>query len=122
MSEYGSGITLGRMAALDKERIRHALRGELMTGEDEHGLTYADAPREECERYILDAFDNMVYHCKELAASGCAMERVLKDRGIDMASIMTIYMTYLMDEKSKHQDYVYECEVREFMSELEGYE
>ena len=48
MSEYASGFTFGRRCMMDKERIKHALKGELVIGEDENGFIYGKASRVEC--------------------------------------------------------------------------
>ena len=36
MSIYGSGLTFGQIANMEKERIKHALEGEKCAGEDEN--------------------------------------------------------------------------------------
>ena len=112
MSEYGSGLTLGQCCTMDKERIRHALKGELMIGEDENGFVYEPAPREECEAYILRAYDNCVYHAKQLADSGRAMERLAKNHGVDWknAGIFREYRKLMAEEERKFNDYEYEKE------------
>lgn len=79
MSEYGSGMSMADMFNLDKERIKMALKGELVSGEDESGFTYAPASKEECEEYILKAFDNAVFHCLKCARSGRALEKILNE-------------------------------------------
>ena len=61
MSEYGSGISMGDAFSMDKERIKHALNGEIMVGEEEGGFIYDKASKKECDDFILHAFDNAVY-------------------------------------------------------------
>ncbi len=112
MSEYGSGLTLGQCCNYDKERIKHALKGELMIGEDENGFVYETASREECENYILKAYDNCVYQAVQLADGGRAMERLAENHGIDWKSrdILHEYMALMSEEERKNNDYVYEKE------------
>lgn len=59
------GKTLVKTLMEIRERIRHAMNGELPQGEDENGTVYRSASREECDKYILAAYDKAVYHCLE---------------------------------------------------------
>ena len=82
MGAYGSGISFAKACQYDKERIKRALQGELMCGEDENGFLYAKASKEECDAYILSAYDNAVYEGLEAMRSGRAFERIGKDRNL----------------------------------------
>lgn len=117
MSEYGPGHTIGMAAEHDKERVRHALVGELVVGEDERGFVYAQAPKVECDRYILRVIDHWVYQCKELAASGRAMERILEEHG-GMHIYFDRYADYHAEESRKFQDYLYESDIEELNDEI----
>jgi len=117
MSEYGPGHTIGTAAELDKERVRHALLGELVIGEDESGFIYAQAPKAECDRYILEVIDNLVYQCKELAASGRAMERIIEEHG-GMDVYFNRYVDYHAQESRRFQDYLYEQDIDELNDEI----
>ncbi len=44
MSEYGSGLTFGQCCTMDKERIRHALKGELQDLRGMRGVHLALLP------------------------------------------------------------------------------
>ena len=90
MSEYGSGLTFGQACNFDKERIKHALRGELMCDEDENGFVYAPASQEECERYILRAYDECVYQALQSMDSGRALDRLMKNHGLIMGESYTL--------------------------------
>ena len=83
MGQYGSGISMQMAFAYDKERIKKAMEGELLCGEDENGFQYAPAGYEECREFILEAFDNAVYQALTANASGRALEKVAKDNGLD---------------------------------------
>ena len=112
MSEYGSGLTFGQTRNLDKERIKRALRGELVCGEDENGFIYAKANREDCERFILAAYDDCVYHAKQAMDSGRALERLLKSKGVEVGVTYTLdeYMTFTEEATREFDDYLYEDE------------
>ena len=101
MSEYGSCISKAEMFNLDKERIKMALKGELVSGEDESGFTYAPASKEECEKYILKAFDNAVFHCLECARSGRALEKILDENGIKPEQYFQEYVSITMELQMK---------------------
>ena len=48
----------------DKERIRHALNGELPVRiKDRSCKEYRPAGKEECDKYILFLYDKAVYNC-----------------------------------------------------------
>ena len=119
MSEYGNGVSMARAFSMDKERIKHALKGELICGETVNGFEYAPASREECEEYIISAFDNAVYWALEMADSGKAVERAL---GVD--SINEIDKEYFeryveaknaiaMERIKSHDIYVYDGDFEE---------
>jgi len=97
MSEYGSGMTFKRACELDRERIIHALKGELVCDETDTGFVYADAPKEECDEFILSAFDNVVYHAEQAFHSGRALEKMLKDN--DVSYDLKDYMKALDDTR-----------------------
>jgi len=112
MGEYGNGVSFARAEMLDKERIKHALNGELIVGECEEGFMYGHFPKEDCDAYILSAFDNAVYHALQSMQSSRAVDRILEEKGI--AIPMVKYMQYV--EEIKYNDnisddrYVFESE------------
>lgn len=99
MSEYGSGISLKQAFKMDRERIRHALKGELVCGETEDGFSYAPCTKEEAEEYILQTFDNAVYLCMHANAGAKVFERILKeDAGFPVGDIVQLYLRYMEEE------------------------
>ena len=110
MSEYGNGLSFGQTRNLDKERIKRALRGELVCGEDENGFIYAEASREDCERFILSAYDDCVYQAKQSMDSGRALERLLKSKGVEIGVTYTLaeYMNFMESARRESDDYIYE--------------
>ncbi len=114
MGEYGSGLTFARCCALDKERIKMALQGKIVVGEDEQGFVYGNAPQEECEKFILAAYDNAVYHARESMASGRAMERAIKSEKYRLP--FRKYVRFMDEEQQrdyKSTDYIYEDQLEE---------
>ena len=83
MSEYGCN-SLTESFNNDKERIIKALEGELLAGENENGFIYEKASAADCKQYILEAFDNAVFHALRGYASGKALEEIIKERGKDV--------------------------------------
>ena len=108
MAEYAPGLTFGQCCNLDKERIKHALAGELMVGENENGFVYGKANMIDCAEFILRAFDNVVFQCKQSMDSGRAMETLMRKHGITID--LREYMQELEQERLKFNDYVYEGE------------
>lgn len=106
MGEYGIGLTSGQCFNMDKERIRHALQGELFCEETVEGFEYGPAPKEECDKYILHAFDNAVFQCSEALAGARALEKmfIAKNGSINLQK----YMRIVEEEKTKYNDYIYE--------------
>lgn len=79
MSRYGNGVSFSDASAMDRERLIHALNGELVTGETDDGkFTYGKASKDECDEFILSCYDNAVYHAKTGMHSGRAFEYILK--------------------------------------------
>lgn len=120
MGEYAPGFTSGQIATLDKERIKEALAGRLMTGEDTNGFMYEPAPKEECDRFILEVFDDWVHRVKQLADHGRAMERLADAHGLHYD--LREYMGYLAEESARFNDYVYEDELEELAEEIREFE
>lgn len=80
MSEYGSGVSLTQAFNYDKERLVKALTdNELVVGENQDGFIYEKATENEVKRFILDTFDNAVYHALQGYASGKALKQILTD-------------------------------------------
>ncbi len=79
MAEYGSGISLAQAFKYDKERVLHALKGELMVEENADGFIYEPASKEECDEYIISAFDNAVYHVFEGHSAAKAIETLFPE-------------------------------------------
>ncbi len=83
MSEYGSGVSFKQTCEYDRERIQKALKGELVYGENEDGFLYIGASKDDCKRYILEAYDQACYMASEAMHSGRALEKIAKDHGYD---------------------------------------
>ena len=75
MSEYGCNSLTESFKALE---------GELLASENENGFIYEKASAADCKQYILEAFDNAVFHALRGYASGKALEEIIKERGEDV--------------------------------------
>lgn len=112
--KYGNGISAGQAFKYDKERIKHALKGEVFAGEDENGFIYKTAQKEVCDREILELFDGAVYQCMKALASGRALERVAKEKmHTSGKDFIQKYMKYEAEENLKDTDYGYEPDIEE---------
>lgn len=119
--EYGSGVKLGTAFQYDKERIKHALNGEIMIGEDEHGFIYDKCTKEEADAYILSAFDNAVYQALKLNASACVLEKMIegyKEEGTLKRDTFADYLASIFDEEKRMLD-TYEFEPDKDLEENE---
>lgn len=56
MSLYGSGLSFGQMANMEKERMKHAMEGERCVGEDENGFIWEPCSDEDADAEILSIF------------------------------------------------------------------
>lgn len=116
MGEYGPGISMGRGFMMDKDRIKHAFKHQIMAGETENGFVYAPCTQQEAEEYILSAFDNAVYHCQEATASMRAYDRMLQDLAeqlkMEKEEIFLLYMKYRIEESVEPKDYFFEHEIQ----------
>ena len=96
MAEYGNGISMRQAFELDRDRVIHALHGQLACDIDANGIAYYDADPEECEEYILHAFDNAVYEALNMALSARALEKIAEEEDIDFTrtELFNRYMYY----------------------------
>lgn len=111
MGKYGPGLTIGQVFNLEKEQVRHALKGELMCGEDGNGFIYRKAAKEECDRYILSAFDNAVFHLLEANKFCRVYDEILERKGVRL-TVQDILLGKAIED-CKTEDYhfgVYDCE------------
>lgn len=117
---YGYGMTFAADAEIDKEHVRQALCGKLPAGEDEEGFVYEDAPRAECERFILEVIDKWYHMAKLLADSGRAVERIMERHGF--ALNMQEYMREVVRAEKEYDTYVYEGDLDELREEIDAIE
>lgn len=115
MGKYGSGITSGQAAMMEKDEIKHALNGEVIIGESEEGFIWGKCiNKHELDRIIISAYDALYFQFKQALDSSRAMEtvleKVMEDHGIkfDMNAIMPLYMAAMEKERLQYNDYVYE--------------
>lgn len=114
MSEYGSGLTIGMEAELDKERIKHALNGELVVDQNEEGFVFAAAPSaDECHKDIIYRFEKYVHLAQEGMAAARAYENILKRRGVKVESMKFAIKEFMPE---------YECEIRKFQDFVSDFE
>lgn len=108
MGKYGSGITFGTACSYEKEEIKHALNGEVLDSWDEEGRHWRKATKEETDKVILAAYDELFYQADQLRASGCAMDKI---HGSLTKEEFEKYMMYREEDLMKHSDnYRYEFE------------
>ena len=107
MGKYGN-IKFGTACMHEKEEIRHALNGEVLEAWDEDGKHWAKAPKEVCDKVILEAYDSLYYQAEQLRASGCAIDKLYPVKPGDLKK----YMRLVEEELRKAvDDYTYEGEV-----------
>lgn len=113
MSKYGN-IKFGTACMHEKEEIRHALNGEVLeawgdgTNDVRAGKHWAKAPKEVCDKVILEAYDSLYYQAEQLRSSGCAIDKLYPVKPGDLKK----YMRYVEEERRKAaDDYTYEDEV-----------
>ncbi len=105
MGKYGNGISFGQACAYEKEEIKHALKGEILLGWDEEGRHWGSGSKEETDRVILDAYDELFYQAEQLRASGVALEKVY---GTIKPKDFKKYMIAFEEERRKPCAYEYE--------------
>lgn len=111
MSKYGSGLTFGQVCNLEKAEIKQALAGKVIDYyDDDENPVYRDGTKEETDRVILEAYDEVVFQGLRAMASGRALERVLNESvgKRKRPQIQRDYMRYSAEELTRFIDYVYE--------------
>lgn len=82
MGKYGSGLSSGQVANLEKEEIREALNGRIRVGENEDGFVYAPCDdKERLNSIILHAYDAIYFQLNQSLASARALEKMYHDMG-----------------------------------------
>ena len=77
---------------MDRERIIMALQGKLVRDETEEDFVYDNAPKEDCEEFILSTFDHdcdLAIKCSIMAKR---LEEILRDKGMDDDAISREYI------------------------------
>jgi hypothetical protein len=99
MAKYNCS-TMGKYMMMLKEDIKEALQGRV-EGEA--------ASKEECDKLILDSFDEAVYQLQEALAAGRTLERVAHNHGVLLNHEMfQEYSKVREEERLKYNDYKYE--------------
>ncbi len=110
MSKYGCGISFVRACEMDKEQIKHALQGELVVNETENGFVYGKADKQACDQFIIDAYDNVVYHAIEAMRSGKAYDRFLSEKGLTI-SLPEYLKSRAIVLNEERETYKYDCDL-----------
>ena len=121
MSEYGSCMTMAEAAEVDKERIIHALGGELVCGESERGFEYTSAPQDECREFILSVLDKWYFLAKQAADAGRTLERMLERRGVSQNDSLPEFIDGMMEAEKEYQGYLDETVKKDLLDEANGF-
>lgn len=100
--------TLGEYLNLLKRDVKAALHGKMIL--DDGSI---DISKEEAEKEILKAFDEVAFHALRANASGRALERFMEENGLDIMKkpeTWERYMAIELEEERKYNDYKYEEE------------
>lgn len=109
MSKYGSGLTFGQVCNREKEEIKQALAGNVLHYHEDGIPIWRDGMKEETDRVILEAYDEVVYQALEAMTAGRTMERLfLEVTGKPMAYYFETYARIRAEEAEKYHDYEYE--------------
>lgn len=101
MAKYNCS-TMGKYMMLLKADIKAALQGK---------VEGAPASKEECDKLILDSFDEAVFQLQEALAAGRTLERVAHNHGVLVGGEMfQEYSKVREEERLKYNDYKYEGE------------
>lgn len=101
MAKYNCS-TIGKYMMMIKEDVKDALQGRV------EGET---ASKEECDKLILDSFDEAVFQLQEALVAGRTLERVAHNHGVlPNNETFQEYMKVYGEERLKYNDYKYEGE------------
>ena len=107
-----NSITFEKTYMLEKERIRHALNGEVVCGEDDNGFIYKPASKEECDRLILNIYDGLVRSFMNSLASERAYLRLIEAiKKKEMTKDEEFQLFFRLNEEERRyttNEYVYE--------------
>lgn len=101
MAKYNCS-TIGKYMMMMKEDIKEALQGRV-EGEA--------ASKKECDKLILDSFDEAVFQLQEALVASRTLERVAHNHGaLPNNETFQEYMKVYGEERLKYNDYKYEGE------------
>ncbi len=107
MSKYGSCVTFSEACAMDKERIKRALQGELIFGETDTGFVYRSETKEDCTDFVVSTYDNLVYEAIKSNAVANVLNQILEKNNIKVP--IDEFASLLNDEiKNCTKGYIYE--------------
>lgn len=106
MGKYGNGISFVGMCSKEKEAIKAALAGKIRIGEDENGFTYMPGTKEQCDKVVIDAFDNMVYNAIQAMAGCNALEKCIERNKVDLT--VEQYIRDVMEAGKAFASYEYD--------------
>lgn len=113
MAKYGSGLTSGQIAMMEKEEIKEALKGNLRVNEGPDGFIYEPCDDKALlDSVIVKAYDALYYQLEEALASGRAMEKVMKNHNFVMPFIEYIAaMEFERKRDYENGEYKYESDL-----------
>ena len=111
MGKYGSGLSSGQVANLEKEEIREALNGRIRVDENEGGFVYAPCDdKEKLKDIILRAYDAIYFQLNQALASGRALEKMYHDMGgtVNLPKYQEALLATAMTDDYNYEDEEYD--------------
>ena len=112
MGKYNCS-SFDQYANLLKQDIKAAMRGKIRNPADieesECGFVAVDAPKDECEKIILDSVDEIVHHALRAQATARALEKLAEENGVEhTGETLARYIALAEEEELKFNGYEYE--------------
>ena len=105
MAKYGSGLTSGQIAMMEKEEIKEALKGNLRVNEGPDGFIYEPCDDKALlDSVIVKAYDALYYQLEEALAAGRALDRGAREKGMTQNEYMQALSDARMDSGYQYEE------------------
>lgn len=115
MKDIQSG-SIDTILALEQERLKKALNGEILAGETATGYFYRKGTKEECKQEILNLHDSIVKRLKEALMASSAYEKCFYHADSN-GKISFKEFCKVLDTERKADTYSYHTDISDLSSD-----
>lgn len=89
-----------------KEQVKQALNGRLLVDYGEDDNVYQDSSEGDCKKFILEAFDSVVFQLFQINDGANTLEKIIYDvSDISEADVLKKYMKLIGTRANSYENY-----------------